>query len=62
MQLNFSQELEIFAAQMGCTAADFLHWHEEETVFLSVAKRKEPEELTLKVSYVKALQKYFKTE
>lgn len=41
---------------------DFLRWHKEETTFLSVAKRKEPEEITVKVSYVEALEKLFAIE
>ena len=59
---NFSQELKIFTASTGFTTDDFVRWHKEETTFLSVAKRKEPEELTLKVSYVEDLEKYFTTE
>ena len=52
----------MFKALTGFAAADFLHWHQEETMFLSVAKRKEPGEITLKVSYVDALQKLFTLE
>ena len=37
--------------------ADFLRWHQEETMFLSIIKQKESEGTTLKVSYVEALQK-----
>jgi len=37
--------------------ADFLRWHQEETMFLSIVKQKESEGTTLKVSYVEALQK-----
>ena len=47
---------------MGFGAAEFLQWHQEEVAFLSVAKRKEPEEITLKVSYVEALEKYHAIE
>ena len=55
-------QLDDFEASTSFTAADFLRWHEEETTFLSVAKRKEPEETTLKVSYVEALEKVFMIE
>jgi hypothetical protein len=58
-QVNLGQELQMFKALTGFAAADFLHWHQEETMFLSVAKWKEPEGTTLKVSYVEALQKLF---
>ena len=61
-QVNVSQELWMFKTSTGFAAADFLRWHQEETMFLSVAKRKEPGEITLKVSYVDALQKLFTLE
>jgi hypothetical protein len=41
---------------------DFLRWHREEISFLSIAKRKEPDETSLKVSYVEALEKVFAIE
>jgi hypothetical protein len=56
-QVNLGQELWTFKASTGFAAADFLHWHKEETAFLSVAKWKEPAEITVKVSYVDALEK-----
>jgi hypothetical protein len=62
VQLNFTQELKVFEAKTTFTTADFLRWHEEETKFLAVAKRKEPEELTLKTSYVEAMENYFAIE
>lgn len=55
-------QLDDFEASTSFTAADFLRWHQEETAFLSAAKRKEPAETTLKVSYVEALEKVFMTE
>lgn len=55
-------QLDDFEASTSFTAADFLRWHQEETAFLSTAKRKEPAETTLKVSYVEALEKVFMTE
>jgi hypothetical protein len=61
-QVNVGQELRTFEASTGFAAVDFLRWHKEETTFLSVAKRKEPGETTLKVSYVDALQKLFNLE
>jgi len=61
-QVNLGQELQTFKALTGFAAADFLRWHQEETTFLSIAKRKEPEEITSKVSYVEALQKLFALE
>ena len=61
-QVNLGQELQTFKALTGFAAADFLRWHQEETMFLSVAKRKEPEGTTLKVLYVEALQKLFTLE
>jgi hypothetical protein len=62
VQLGYSKELEIFKFQTSFSAADFRRWHEEETEFLSLAKRKEPGELTLKVSYVEAMQNYIAIE
>ena len=56
-QVNLGQELQTFKALTGFAAADFLRWHKEETAFLSVAKWKEPAEITVKVSYVDALEK-----
>jgi hypothetical protein len=47
---------------MGFSAVDFLHWHQEEVVFLSTAKQKELEEIMLKVSYVEALETVFSIE
>ena len=61
-QVNVGQELRTFEALTGFAAADFLRWHKEETTFLSVAKRKEPDDTTLKVLYVEALQKHFTLE
>jgi hypothetical protein len=61
-QVNLGQELQAFKASTGFGAADFLRWHQEETTFFSVAKRKEPGETALKVSYVGALQKLFTLE
>ena len=61
-QVNLGQELQTFEASTGFAAADFLRWHQEETTFLSVAKKKEPAEITLKVSYVDALEKLFTLE
>jgi len=58
-QVNLGQELQMFKASTGFAAVDFLRWHQEETKFLSIAKWKEPEEITLKVLYVEALQKLF---
>lgn len=55
-------QLDDFEASTSFTEVDFLRWHEEETTFLSVAKRKEPEEITLKVSYVEALEKVLMIE
>ena len=52
----------MFKALTGFAAVDFLRWHQEETMFLSIAKRKEPEGTTLKVLYVEALQKLFTLE
>jgi len=61
-QVNLGQELQMFKALTGFTTADFLCWHQEETTFLSIAKWKEPDGTTLKVSYVDALQKLFTLE
>jgi hypothetical protein len=61
-QVNLSQELQTFKALTGFAVADFLRWHQEEAMFLSIAKWKEPEEITSKVSYVEALQKLFALE
>jgi len=52
----------MFKALTGFAVVDFLCWHQEETMFLSIAKQKEPEEITSKVSYVEALQKLFALE
>jgi hypothetical protein len=62
IQLVHRLQLEQFEASTGFTAADFKRWHQEESIFLSLAKRKEPEETTLKVSYVEALEKEFMLE
>jgi hypothetical protein len=62
IQIIHRQQLDQFEASTHFTAADFLLWHAEETTFLSLAKRKEPEETTLKVSYVEALEKVFMVE
>jgi hypothetical protein len=59
IQLVHRLQLEQFEASTGFTAADFIRWHQEESTFLSLAKRKEPEETALKVSYVEALEKVF---
>jgi hypothetical protein len=62
--LNLGRELQIFEASTNFRvgAADFLRWHEEEMAFLSTAKRKEPDEVTLKFSYVEAMEKVFSIE
>jgi hypothetical protein len=62
IELNANWELHIFLASTGFGVADFLRWHQEETAFLSTAKRKEPDEVTLKVSYVEAMEKVFAIE
>jgi hypothetical protein len=62
IQLVHSLQLELFEMSTGFTAADFIRWHQKESTFLSLAKRKEPEETTLKVSYVEALEKVFMLE
>ena len=46
----------MFEKSTKLSAADFQRWHKEETAFLSVAKRKEPDVLTMKVSYVEAME------
>jgi hypothetical protein len=40
-QVNVGQELRTFKTSTEFAAADFLCWHKEETMFLSVAKQKE---------------------
>jgi hypothetical protein len=62
IRLNLGAELNRFEMSMGFGAVDFLCWHQEEVAFLSTAKRKEPEEITLKVSYVEALETVFSIE
>ena len=62
VQLVNRLQLDQFEASTGFTAADFIRWHQEESTFLSLARRKEPEEMTLKVSYVEALEKFFMIE
>jgi hypothetical protein len=62
IQVVHRQQLEQFKATTGFTAADFKRWRQEESAFLSLAKRKEPKETTLKVSYVEALEKVFMIE
>ena len=59
IQLNLGRELRIFEAstKFRVGGADFLRWHEEEMAFLSTAKHKEPDEVTLKASYVEAMEK-----
>ena len=59
IQLDIGQELRAYKAKTGFGAAEFLRWHQEEMDFLSTAKRKEPDELALKVSYVNALETFF---
>ena len=59
IQRDVGQELQVYKAEMGFGAAEFLRWHQEEMDFLSSAKRKEPDELALKVSYVEALENFF---
>jgi len=49
----------MFETSTKFSATDFLRWHKEETAFLSVAKRKEPDVLAMKVSYVEALENLF---
>ena len=58
-QTNLHRELHIFETSTKISAMDFLRWHKEETAFLSVAKRKEPTVLALKVSYVEAMEALF---
>ncbi len=64
IQLNLGQELYIFEASTNFRVggADFLRWHEEEMAFLSTAKQKEPDGVTLKVSYVEAMEKVLAIE
>ena len=62
IQLVHRLQLEQFEVSTGFTAADFKRWHEEESTFLSLARRKEPEETTLKVSYAEALEEVFMLE
>jgi hypothetical protein len=57
--LHLGAKLNRFEMSMGFGATDFLYWHQKEVAFLSTAKRKEPEEITLKVSYVEALETVF---
>jgi hypothetical protein len=59
IQQDVDQELRVYKAKTGFGAAEFERWHQEEMDFLSTAKRKEPDELTLKVSYVEALENFF---
>lgn len=59
IQLDIGQELQVYEAEIGFSATYFLYWHQEEMTFLFTAKRKEPDELMLKVSYVKALKNFF---
>ena len=59
IQLDVGQELWAYKAETGFGTAEFLRWHQEEMDFLSTAKRKEPDELALKVSYVNALETFF---
>jgi len=58
-QANLRRELLIYETSTKFSATDFLRWHKEETAFLSVAKRKEPDVLTMKVSYVEAMEDLF---
>jgi hypothetical protein len=62
IRLHLGAKLNRFEMSMGFGAADFLRWHQEEVAFLSTAKRKEPEEIMLKVSYVEALETVFSIE
>jgi len=59
IQLVHRLQLEQFEVSTGFMAADFICWHQEESTFLSLARRKEPDETTLKVSYIEALEKVF---
>jgi hypothetical protein len=59
IQRDVEQELQVYKARTGFGADDFRCWHEEEMHFLSVAKKKESEQLTLKVSYVEALENFY---
>jgi len=59
---NLRQELHIFKTSTNFSAMDFQCWYEEETAFLSVAKRKEPDVLMIKVSYVEAMENLFEIQ
>ena len=59
---NLCRELHIFETSMNFSATDFQCWHEEETVFLSVAKQKEPNVLAMKVLYVEAMENLFEIQ
>ena len=59
---NLRRELHIFETSTNFSATDFQRWHEEETAFLSVAKRKEPNVLAMKVSYVEAMENLFEIQ
>ena len=49
----------MYEAETGFGVPAFQRWHREEMDFLSTATRKEPDGLTLKVSYVEALENFF---
>jgi hypothetical protein len=53
----FTNELCLFKSMTGFSLMDFQCWHQEEMDFLSLARWKEPKEMSLKVSYVEALEK-----
>ena len=59
---NLRRELHIFETSSKFSAVDFRRWHEEKTAFLSVAKRKEPDVLAMKVSYVEAMENLFEIQ
>ena len=59
---NLRRELHVFETSTKFSATDFLRWHEEEATFLSVAKRKEPDLLAMKVSYVEAMENLFEIQ
>jgi len=61
-QTNLCRELHIFETSTTFSAADFLCWHKEEAAFLSIAKWKEPSVLSLKVSYVEAMEDLFEIQ
>lgn len=61
-QVALGRELLLFESATCFSTMDFLRWHREEIAFLSIAKRKEPDETSLKVSYVEALEKVFAIE